>query len=190
MCDLMIIAITGTPGTGKSTVSSILAESYHVIHLNEIVKVMGFYSGIDEKRGSLEVEMDELEAYLREALRDHDEIIVEGHLAHLLDAGYDIVIVLRCRPSILRDRLRSKGFNEDKVRENLEAEALDVILIEALEGGFDAVYEIDTTERTANEVAACIKEIVEGNVEEYLPGRVSWGDELEKIVDELLREGV
>lgn len=179
----MIIAITGTPGTGKSTVASIMSDFYPVLHLNEIVKSEGFYSGIDEQRGSLEVEMEALEVYLQNLIASSHDLIIEGHIAHLLQIDYDMVIVLRCMPSILYDRLRAKGFNEDKIRENIEAEALDLILVEALEGGFKAVYEVNTTEQDANSVAACIKEIIEGNVEAYRVGGVDWSYELQQIAD-------
>ncbi|MHC1565038.1 MAG: adenylate kinase family protein [Candidatus Syntropharchaeales archaeon] len=182
----MIIAITGTPGTGKTAVSAILGEIYPILDLNEVVKEMGFYSGVDDKRGSLEVEMGELERYIQKIIPDYDDLIVEGHISHLLEVAYGVIIVLRCRPSALYDRLKAKGFNEGKTRENVEAEALDVILIEAIEGGFKAVYEVDTTERSVEEVANCIVEIIDGKGSRgaYQPGSVDWGDELERIVDE------
>ena len=182
----MIIAITGTPGTGKTAVSAILGEIYPILDLNEVVKEMGFYSGVDDKRGSLEVEMGELERYIQKIIPDYDDLIVEGHISHLLEVEYGVIIVLRCRPSALYDRLKAKGFNEGKIRENVEAEALDVILIEAIEGGFKAVYEVDTTERSVEEVANCIVEIIDGRGSRgaYQPGSVDWGDELERIVDE------
>ncbi|VUT27850.1 MAG: putative kinase [Candidatus Syntrophoarchaeum sp. GoM_oil] len=182
----MIIAITGTPGTGKTAVSAILGEIYQVMDLNKVIKEMGFYSGVDDKRGSLEVEIEELEMYVRKIISDYEDLIVEGHISHLLEIEYGIMIVLRCRPSKLCDRLKAKGFNEGKIRENVEAEALDVILIEAIEGGFKAVYEVDTTERSVEEVAGCIREIIDkkGIEGAYQPGSVNWGNELQRIVDE------
>ncbi|TKX86893.1 adenylate kinase, partial [Halorubrum sp. SS5] len=32
------VAVTGTPGTGKSTATALLADEYDVIHLNERIK--------------------------------------------------------------------------------------------------------------------------------------------------------
>ena len=42
--------------------------------------------------------------------------IVEGHLAHLLPC--DRVVVLRCRPDILRERLAPRDYPEEKIAEN------------------------------------------------------------------------
>jgi adenylate kinase len=58
--------------------------------------------------------------------------------------------VLRCRPDELRKRLARRKYPEKKIRENAEAEALDVILIETAEA-FDPpqILELDTTGRDA-----------------------------------------
>ena len=39
----------------------------------------------------------------------------------------NIAVVLRSRPSVLRSRLEARGWHSEKVRENVEAEAIDVI---------------------------------------------------------------
>ncbi|MGB0653340.1 MAG: hypothetical protein ACPGQL_09090, partial [Thermoplasmatota archaeon] len=66
-------------------------------------------------------------------------------LAHLLDV--DEAWVLRCDPRVLRGRLEARGYPPGKVTENLEAEALDLILMEALDS--DArVVQVDVTERS------------------------------------------
>ncbi|HPA98137.1 MAG TPA: hypothetical protein PLQ24_05955, partial [Methanothrix sp.] len=58
---------------------------------------------------------------------------------------------------------------------NLEAEALDVILVEAVDM-CRRVDEIDTTGRSAADVAAMIEDIIEGRL--YLPpGQADWLEE-------------
>ena len=86
-----------------------------------------------------------------------------------------MVIVLRLHPSLLRPRLKARGYSEAKIRENLEAEALDVILVEAVEM-CRRVDEIDTTGKSAAEVAGMIREIVEGRLR-LTPGQVDWLEE-------------
>ena len=56
---------------------------------------------------------------------------VEGHIAHLLPC--DRIVVLRCRPDELKKRLAQRKYREKKIRENADAEALDVCLIETVE---------------------------------------------------------
>jgi adenylate kinase len=98
-----------------------------------------------------------------------------GHLSHLV--GADLIVVLRCRPSVLEERLKGRRYSQAKVRENMEAEGCDVILIEAMEGSAP-VFEIDTTERTPEQVADAIGEILAGEKEKYEPGHIDWSEEV------------
>ena len=95
-------------------------------------------------------------------LDDRDDVLVESHLAHYVDA--DVCIVLRCQPAVLEERLTERGEPEPKAVENAESEALDVILAEAVDAfGEDSVYEIDTTDRTPEEVAREIEAVLAGD---------------------------
>lgn len=161
----MRIALTGTPGTGKTTIARLLP--YRIIDINMLVKD-GLNFGVDQDRGCLEADMDGLEKRLHEI--DSDEIcILEGHFSHHFA---DRAIVLRLAPSALRPRLEARGYLPQKVQENLEAEALDVILVEAVEL-CPRVDEIDTTGRTAEEVAAQVCKIINGELD-LPPGQVDW----------------
>lgn len=46
---------------------------------------------------------------------------------------FDAVFVLRCNNTILYDRLAARGYNEKKIRENVECEIFGVLLEEARE---------------------------------------------------------
>jgi len=164
----MQIALTGTPGTGKTTIAALLP--YHVIDINALVKG-GMNFGKDPERGCLEADMDALANYL--ARLDPDEtLILEGHFSHHFA---DWSIVLRLSPDTLKSRLEARGYSAEKIRENLEAEALDVILVEAVEF-CDRVDEIDTTGKSTPEVAELVARIIQGRLQ--LPaGQVNWLDE-------------
>jgi adenylate kinase len=153
----MRVAITGTPGTGKTTASERVETDLDVIGLNEIVRTEGLTTGTDEERDSLVADLDAIAA----RLSDRDDVLVESHLAHHLDV--DRVVVLRCRPDELKRRLLDRGESGRKAEENAEAEALDVILSEAVDRhGLDAVYEIDTTDRPPEAVAEEIEAVIDG----------------------------
>jgi adenylate kinase len=161
----MLVALTGTPGTGKTTIAALLP--YRIIDINALVKG-GMNFGKDPDRGCLEADMDALANYLAE--QDCDELLIlEGHFSHHFAKW---AIVLRLAPSTLKSRLEARGYSPSKIQENLEAEALDVILVEAAER-CDRVDEIDTTGKTPHEVAEMVTEIVQGRLQ--LPaGQVDW----------------
>ncbi|WP_435098970.1 adenylate kinase family protein [Halorubrum sp. N11] len=171
------IAVTGTPGTGKSTATDLLADEYDVIHLNERIKGDdGLWTERDADRDTLVADLDAV----REHLGDWSGVL-DSHLAHRFDV--DRVIVLRCHPEAIEARLRERGESDAtatenaepdepsralarKARENAESEALDVILSEAVsEHGMENVYEIDTTDRDPESVAAALRDAIEGDRE-------------------------
>lgn len=155
------LAVTGTPGTGKTTATELVAErlGVGVVHLNDVIREEGLYTERDEGRDSLVADFDAI----RDRLGDWSGIL-ESHLAHHFEA--DVVVVLRCAPEELTDRLESRGESEAKVRENVESEALDIVLSEAVGSvGETNVYEIDTTGRDPEAVADDVVAVLRGDRE-------------------------
>lgn len=170
-----MIALSGTPGAGKSTVAAILSERGHeAIELSHIIKEKELLGVFDEARGTYEVDVDLLDIEILK-LRSDDPLILVGHLSHLLSV--ELIIILRCSPSLLEKRLAIRGWHESKVHENLEAEACDVILIEALDSGVE-VCEIDTTDLSTLSVVDAVEEILHGEREKYAPGNIDWSEEV------------
>ena len=172
----MRVAVTGTPGTGKTTATDHLDET--VVHLNDAVREQaadtpeadaddqrdGLVTGRDDERDSLIVDVDATADFVDERAAATDgAVVVESHLAHRLPA--DRVVVLRCRPDVLEDRLLERGESPASAAENRESEALDVVTGEAVERHGDAVYEIETTAATPTETAAAIEQVVAGERE-------------------------
>jgi adenylate kinase len=107
----------------------------------------------------------------------NDWVIVEGHLSYYYEEA-DLVIVLRAHPTILRKRLEYKGFNDAKIRENIEAEALDVCAFEAFQIYNDKVNEIDTSNKNPIEVLELIIKVIKGEVH-FPVGEVDFLDYLD-----------
>ena len=152
----MKVAVTGTPGTGKTTATDRLDTELSVVHLNDVIRSEGLTVGHDDERDSAIADVDAV----AEWLDGREDIVFESHLAHQFDA--DRVVVLRCHPEEVERRLRSREKSPASVAENAESEALDVILGEAVENhGQDRIYEIDTTGLTPAEVASAIEAVID-----------------------------
>jgi len=154
------VAVTGTPGTGKTTATERVGTDLDVIHLNAVIEREEFSRGVDEQRDSTIADLEAVESWLD----GRDDVLVESHLAHYVPA--DRVIVLRCHPETLEQRLTERGESPESARENAESEALDVILTEAVDRhGTDSVYEIETTDRSPDAVADEIEAVIAGDRE-------------------------
>lgn len=168
----MRVAVSGTPGTGKTAATDRIATDFDVIHLNELIRDKGLVRGSDPDRDTLIADIDAVE----ERVAGLDSVVIESHLAHRLDV--DRVIILRCHPEQLGRRLRERGEPAPTVEENVECEALDIILAEAVDRHpTESVFEVDTTDRTPEEVADEIDEIIAGEREPRV-GTVSFIDYL------------
>jgi len=167
------VALTGTPGTGKTSVAEILVRrGYHVVYLDRLAEERKLIVGIDPARNTREVDI--------EALDEAVEVPVKlgflvGHYSHLLSVN--LAIVLRCHPRALAERLRARGWPEAKVRENVEAEAIDVITQEAV-ARVPYVYEIETTSSAPEDSATAVLRILQGRTDGHEPGRFDWSDEV------------
>ena len=170
MTERRVIVIAGVPGVGKSTVAGAVAERLGcpVIGVSELAVKEGTLLGRDEERNTDVVDLPRLKEKINEAVSATEgPIIVEGHYA------YDVVpselvshaLVLRRAPWVLKEELRERGYSDEKVRENVEAELLDVSLVEAIESlGPDLVCEADTTGRTPKKTVDEVLGIVEGSI--------------------------
>ncbi len=165
----MRLCITGTPGTGKTTVSGMLGMNF--INLNDFARNEGCMEGYDESMKSYIVNIN----CLKKRLKDYDNIVFESHYSHLV--GCDIIIVLRTSPKILKERLKSRNYDDEKIMENLEAEAIGLITEESMEICKN-VYEIDTGIYGIDETVKIIREIIEGKGEKYRAGKIDYMEEI------------
>lgn len=175
---MVLFALTGTPGTGKSTLSAELRlRGYDAVDGKAFIKEHGLLGEYDEERDTYEVDLDALNDAL-DPLRDAEHpVVLDSHLSHFMDSRG--IIVLRCSPSVLAERLRARGYSEDKVRENVQAEILDEILCEASESDIP-IGEIDCTSATVREVADIAEKIISGHAPDYPPGGTDWSSEMDK----------
>lgn len=196
----MMVSITGTPGVGKTTISREFEEmDWRYIDLKSLIIESNTFDEVIQESHEILVDEKGLKEYLGSLDPPEDEdIVLDGHLSYL--APSDICIVLRLDPKSLEKRLNDRDYSKGKVKENVEAEAVSVILVEALEmederlgdmiwkqlpPGCGIVFEVDTSNKPISDILQQIMNIIEAyrgkrlnELLEYRPGRVDWLEEM------------
>ncbi|CAG8570006.1 2121_t:CDS:2 [Paraglomus brasilianum] len=129
------ILITGTPGTGKTSLAEISAQATGLTHIDvsALVKENSLHSGYDEEFDTLILDDDRLVDELEEKVSQGGKI-VDFHSCEVFpERWFDLVLVLRTDNTILYDRLVERGYNQNKITENIDCEIFQVVLEEARE---------------------------------------------------------
>ncbi|RLE60543.1 MAG: hypothetical protein DRJ35_02955 [Thermoprotei archaeon] len=188
-----IIVITGTPGIGKTTISEIVSRRLKIplIKLAEFVKKERLYKSYDERTLSFIVDVERARQALKEYITSSEDssFLIEGHLLDIIPAEFvDICIVLRLNPKILEKRLIKRKYPPKKIRDNVQSEILDYVLIYAIRFfGEDKVFEIDTTGHEINQVVEEVLEIIKKR-HNGRPGKIDWMKELNEELEKYLRD--
>ncbi|KZX13843.1 adenylate kinase family protein [Methanobrevibacter curvatus] len=176
------VFISGTPGTGKTTLINKLKNSlsdYYNLDLLDINKIAidnNFILEINEDKDYKVVDIDKLNLKILKIIelkkqefnnstRDKTSriILVDGHISHLCD-GADLLIILRSNPKILNERLNLRGYSPSKIKDNLESESLAICSNEAYEKYKERVNEIDTSIISSDEMTKIAIEIIEDKI--------------------------
>ena len=148
-------ALTGTPGTGKSTVARLLPPRLLALELSELASAAG---GGCRRDGVTEVDLHRTSKWIRSHVPTAP-VVLSGHLSHLLPIRR--TILLRCHPRELRERLLRSPRGGDSGRiENVRAEAIDLVATESADLG-RTVFQIDTTGTSPGLVARRITRLVQ-----------------------------
>lgn len=178
-----ILFIAGTPGTGKTTVGLILSEKIGLTFI-EIRDLIG-HNKLDVE---LEIDARMLSIRAGKMLRKiPSKSLVATHIA-FKPRGVNVkrVFVLRRDPFMVISSLRDRGYSEEKVLENAEAEFLGVVYLEMLKKfGPEKTWQINISKRSIDETINLLIDGINGvNINE----EVDWMSTFEKNgrLDELL----
>lgn len=151
-----IIAVTGTPGVGKTTLSKELARKLFAeyIDLNRYILDHKHYSTYDHIRKCPIITQNNLKKAVIELLPKYKQdsskwVVLDSHMSHFLPTkSINFLIIVGCsKLNTLKTRLEKRGYSEQKVRENLDSEIFEICKIEAIERHSNAIY-IDTSDGT------------------------------------------
>ena len=128
---MKVISVTGTPCTGKSTLTKYLEKKlgFKRLDLHRYYKKIS--TGYNKSKQCYDIDLKKLEKLIKE--KSKENLIVDSHISHLLKK-VDLCIVLTCSNlKKLEKRLKERKYSQKKVRENLDAEIFQICLNESKE---------------------------------------------------------
>jgi len=160
---MCMLVLTGNPGVGKHTTASEIMKQnamYEIIDINNLAIELGL---TEKAKETLEVYVAELKIKMKQKVSKNSLII--GHLApYVLDeSDVDVAIVLRKNPMDLIKVFKNRGYSKEKIKSNTAAEFIGVTFNDSISAfGEEKTYQIDTTNKTPEQVTSVIDEIVNG----------------------------
>lgn len=180
-----IILLSGTPGTGKTTIVKLLKSALPavVIDINKEVIENQFFT-MDSERETKIADFKKLKPYLEQKIKEiqSEYILIEGHYADIMpNELVSKIIILRTHPEVLKKRLKQKNYSTKKIIENLQAEILGTCSYHAIKS-FETkkIYELDNSELTIEETVKKIVNLIKENMNRSSIGKIDWLDSLEK----------
>ena len=147
------IVISGTPGTGKSTLAKLISKkiNFKILDFKKILEENKLNENYDFKRKCYMVDTKKLDKTLIKIIKNSkNPLIIESHLSHFLPRKYvNLCIITKCDLIILKKRLVKRKYDSFKIKENLEAEIFNVCLDEAKRLRHNILV-VDTTKGVKN----------------------------------------
>ncbi|KAH9579896.1 hypothetical protein LSM04_003816 [Trypanosoma melophagium] len=164
------ILVTGTPGTGKTSLCELIAqelEGFTHLEVGKLVRDNGFYTSYDKQLDTHIVEErdeDRLLDYMEPLLMRNGNHVVDYHSSELFPRRwFQIVVVLRTATEVLFERLTARNYSEAKREENMEVE-IHGICEEEARGAYDEDIVMVRESNTLEDMAATL-ELIRTRVE-------------------------
>ncbi len=189
---MQILIVSGTPGTGKTTISNNVKKyiDVKIISLNELAISENLIEKYDTKRETSVIDNKKIIGFLIELIKEYEKedpefLIIESHFSDIVPEQYiDFVIVLRCDPDELYSRLKRRGYKTEKIRENVQSEILGNCVNYFMNKPINTpILEIDTTRASIELITKTVINILTKKVDikDFYAGKVDW---LEKLFQE------
>lgn len=143
-----MICISGVPGTGKTTICTLLNRDG--IKCESADKVARDLDCLNDDGVDVDILRDRFPSFE----------VVEGHYSHLLDCN--AVIILFTDEEILRERLSKRNYDQEKIQQNVEAQISGTIYYESLDRvPSNRIFQLDTGKMGLDETYHAIRRIIQ-----------------------------
>ncbi|MFP4402874.1 MAG: adenylate kinase family protein [Candidatus Woesearchaeota archaeon] len=143
LLDKKVIIVSGTPGTGKTTLSEILAKKINAkyVDVNTIIKNNKLNNEYDDEKKCYIIDEKKLVEKLKKMIKNSkNSLVIDSHLSHYLPKDVvGLCIITKCELKELEKRLKKRKYNKQKVRDNLDCEIFEVCKIEAIENNHNII---------------------------------------------------
>ena len=161
------ILITGTPGTGKTTLGRELAlkSGLRYVNVSEFAKQQELFDGWDEKLNCHILDEDGIVDELEPQMGEGGNVVDYHGSEFFPQRWFDVVFVLRTDNTVLYERLEARDYSAEKVQENVQCEIFQTLLEEARDS-----YDLEIV----HELTSNVPEDMERNLEQIGMWISSW----------------
>lgn len=127
------ILLTGTPGTGKTTLGQEVAQRLGLVYFNvgDVAKEKELYEGWDEDYECPILDEDRVIDELEDEMKTGGRVVDYHSCEFFPERWFDLIYVLRTDNSVLFNRLEQRGYSGRKLEDNIQCEIFQTILEEA-----------------------------------------------------------
>ncbi|MFC1697158.1 AAA family ATPase [Nanoarchaeota archaeon] len=172
------ILVSGTPGTGKTTIAKYLTKIlnsrlktskikqkqgkiYKYLDVNKLIKNNNLADHYDKQKKSYIVDEKRLTKHLEKLMNSSkNTLIIDSHMSHFLRSTFSSICIITICSNLktLKHRLERRNYSKDKVRENLDSEIFQTCLNEAKELKHNILV-VDTAKPWKTKLKSSIKSL-------------------------------
>ena len=151
----MIIVISGSVGSGKTTIAQKLSEKikFEVIHLGDMAKEYKIADVPKLQTFDFDINklLEDIEIKIKAWKKENKNIILESHFAHFINPKLvDILFIINRDLKELKIEYKNRKYNIQKIKDNLEVESFNLCFYEALEEGYTEEKQVFTINNNTN----------------------------------------
>lgn len=138
----MIIVISGSVGSGKTTIAKNLAKrlKFEVVHLGDLADEFKIKDVKELQTFDFDIDslLDNIEKKIKLWKKQKKNIVIESHFAHFIKPEFvDLLFIINRDLKELKKEYKIRKYNTQKIKDNLEVESFNLCFYEALECGFE-----------------------------------------------------